>query len=124
MDYTLDFVDGRVAIATSGRGDVAGFERLAGAIVSDARFTPGMPILADHTELDARELTHEDARGIGALLVQFGQQFGDSPMAVVVPDALTYGLSRMIQSYGESAPVAVEIFYSRHEAESWLARAR
>jgi hypothetical protein len=121
MDYTLEFESERVTITTSGRVDVADVERLVNELVSDPRFTPGMPILADHSALDTRSLMADGARRIGHIFVNFGGQIGRSPLAVVVANTLTYGLVRMASAFGLRAPLKIKTFYSRDEAEAWLA---
>jgi hypothetical protein len=121
MDYTLEFTDERVTITTSGSADVADVTRLLVELVSDPRFTQGLPILADHSALDTRALTAEGARGVGQAFVDFGTQIGRSPLAVVVRDSLTYGLVRVATASAARAPLKVKVVYSRVEAETWLA---
>jgi hypothetical protein len=122
MDYTLEFDSERVTITTSGRVDVADIERLVRELVSDPRFTPGMPILADHSALETRGLMADGARRIGHIFVNFGNKIGRSPLAVVVANKLTYGLVRMASTFALRAPLNIKIFYSREDAETWLAR--
>ena len=120
MDYTLDFADDRVTITTAGAIDLPTVETLMHELVDDARFTPGMPILADHSALDAHSLSTLDARDLGHLFVDLGGRLGRSPLAAVVPDAVTYGLARVAQAYAGDAPPRLALFYSRAEAEAWL----
>ena len=122
MDYTLEFAHGRVTMTTSRKANVADVHRLIEELVSDPRFTPGLPILADHISLDTRSLTAADARRIGKIFVELGDRIGRSPPAVVVSDALTFGLSRIATASAARAPLKVALFYARDEAEEWLAR--
>jgi hypothetical protein len=120
MDYTLEFDSERVTITTSGRVDVADVARLVLELVSDPRWRPGMPILADHSALDARDLMADGARRIGHIFVNFGHEIGPSPLAVVVANRITYGLVRMASAFGLRAPLKIKTFYTRPEAEAWL----
>lgn len=122
MDYTLEIADGRVTMTTSRQADVGDVQRLIEELVSDPRFTPGLPILADHSALDTRSLTAADARRIGEIFVELGDRIGNSPLAVVVSDALTYGLTRLATAHAARAPLKAALFYTREEAEEWLAR--
>jgi hypothetical protein len=122
MDYTLEFGNGRVTMTTSQYANVGDVRSLIEELVSDPRFTPGLPILADHSALNTRSLSVDDARRIGALFVKMGDQIGNSPLAVVVSDGLTYGLSRVAAAHAGQAPLKLALFYTREEAEIWLAR--
>jgi hypothetical protein len=123
MDYTLEFANGRVTITTSRQADVGGVLRLVEELVSDPRFTPGLPILADHRALDTRSLTAVDARRIGEIFVELGDRIGNSPLAVVVSDALTYGLTRIATAQAARAPLKAALFYtSRRQRRGSLGR--
>jgi len=121
MDYTVEFTGDRVILTTAGEVDVADVERLVRELVADPRFTPGLPILADHTQLEAASLTSAETRQIGLIFVDFGARIGPSPLSVVVRDAVTFGLVRMAATYAAAAPLKAKVFYSRAEAEAWLA---
>jgi hypothetical protein len=120
MDYTFEFTGDRVVITTAGEVDVVDVERLVHEMVSDPRFSPGLPILADHTKLQAGSLTSAETRQIGLIFVDLGARIGRSPLAIVVRDAVTYGLVRMAATYAAAAPLKPAFFFSRSEAETWL----
>jgi hypothetical protein len=122
VEHTIEFGGDpeRLTVTTSGQADLPGFRRIHEDIVSDERFRPGMPILADHTALQAGGLTTAEVQAIGELTAAFGRRFGTSRVAVVVPDALTFGLVRMAEARAGPTPLRLRIFYSRDEAVAWL----
>jgi hypothetical protein len=63
-----------------------------------------------------------DARRIGEIFVELGDRIGNSPLAVVVSDALTYGLTRIATAQAARAPLKAALFYTLEEADVWLAR--
>jgi hypothetical protein len=71
-------------------------------------------ILADGTAVDAHELTATELREVG----EAASRLGPSAWAVVVPDAVTFGLARMAQAF--SGDLRLQVFYTRDEAVEWL----
>ena len=67
MEFLLNFgVTPEAAIlTTSGVARVDDFRMMSEALVDNPRFRAGMPILIDHTSLDASVLTATDVRAIG-----------------------------------------------------------
>jgi hypothetical protein len=122
MEYVINFVPGREAaiITTSGPASVDRFRHLNQTLVDDPRFQPGMPILIDHTALDASALTATDIRAIGEFVATIGERIGASSIAVVVPDRLTFGFVRMGEMRANQPQLNVRIFYSLADAAAWL----
>ena len=81
---------------------------------------PGMPILIDHTALDATALTATDIRAIGEFVATIGKRIGASSIAVVVPDRLTFGFVRMGELIANQPQLNLKTFYSLGEAVAWL----
>jgi hypothetical protein len=107
-------------LTTSGVARVENFLEMSQALVDDPRFRPGMPILIDHTRLDASVLTATDIRAIGEFVATIGGKLGPSSIAVVVPDKLTFGFVRMGEMRANQPQLNVSIFYSLPEAVEWL----
>ena len=122
MEHTIEFGGElkAVTVTTSGRADRSGFFRFIEEIVSDPRFLPGMAMLIDHSALDASSLTSLDVKVIGELTGSLTDRLGASPAAVVVPDSLLFGLTRMGEAHVGPTQLRVGIFYSREEAIAWL----
>ena len=79
-----------------------------------------MPILVDHSSLDASVLTPTGVRAIGDFIATIGDRIGASSIAVVVPDKLTFGFVRMGEMRANQPQLKVQIFYSLPEAVQWL----
>jgi hypothetical protein len=107
-------------LTTSGVARVDDFRTMSEALVDNPRFRAGMPILIDHTSLDASVLTATDVRAIGAFVATIGERLGPCSIAVVVPDKLTFGFVRMGEMRANQPQLNVRIFYSLPEAVQWL----
>jgi hypothetical protein len=79
-----------------------------------------MPILIDHTALDATALTATDIRAIGEFVATIGKRIGASSIAVVVPDRLTFGFVRMGELIANQPQLNLKTFYSLDKAVAWL----
>ena len=122
MEFAINFALTPEAafLTTSGVARVEDFRQMNEALVGDPRFQPGMPILVDHTRLDASVLTATDIRAIGEFVATIGGRLGPSSIAVVVPDKLTFGFVRMGEMRANQPQLDVRIFYSLAEAREWL----
>ena len=107
-------------LTTSGVARVEDFRAMSQALVDHPRFQSGMPILVDHTRLDASVLTAADVRAIGEFVATIGGRLGPSSIAVVVPDKLTLGFVRMGELRANQPQLNVSIFYTLPEAVRWL----
>jgi hypothetical protein len=107
-------------VVTSGRADLAGFQRLHQDVVADPRYRRGMPLLVDHAGLELSALTPEEVRDVGLALADVAGQLGPSTMAVVVADATAWGLVRTIESHADQPQLHTRVFYGRREAVEWL----
>jgi hypothetical protein len=122
MEYTIDFggdLHG-VTFTTSGPADLSSILRANDEFLADARFRPGMPILADHSGLDTTPLTSSDAKLIGEAYRRFLDRVGESAIAIVVAHPAAFGLVRMAEAYAGPVQSNLRIFYSRADAVSWL----
>jgi hypothetical protein len=97
-------------LTTSGVARVEDFLEMSQALVEHPRFRAGMPILIDHTRLDASVLTATDIRAIGEFVATIGGKLGPSSIAVVVPDKLTFGFVRMGEMRANQPQLNVSIF--------------
>jgi hypothetical protein len=122
MEYVINFIPRReaVIITTCGPASVDRFRHLNQTLVDDPRFQPGMPILIDHTALDATALTATDIRAVGEFVATIGKRIGASSIAVVVPDRLTFGFVRMGELIANQPQLNLKTFYSLDKAVAWL----
>ncbi len=122
MEFQVNFglTPEAAILTTSGVARVEDFLKLSQALVDHPRFRAGMPILIDHTRLDASVLTAKDVRAIGEFVATIAERIGPSSIAVVVPDQLTFGFVRMGEMRANQPQLNVSIFYSLPEAVEWL----
>jgi hypothetical protein len=122
VEYTIEFggdLPG-VAFTTSGPAELSSILRANDEFLADARFRPGMPILADHSALDTSPLSSSDAKLVGEAYRRFLDHVGESAIAIVVAHPAAFGLVRMAEAYAGPPEPKVGIFYSPAEAISWL----
>jgi hypothetical protein len=124
MEYAIEFGDGDpvdVRVTLSGRADVATLRELNEALVADARFRPRMTILFDTVALAGDALTNSELYAIARSAGELEAQLAPSPIAVVVPDPLAFGQTRLAHSYADAEGVfSLRVFYSVEAAEAWL----
>jgi hypothetical protein len=123
MEYVISFDTdfGGVEIKTSGEADLAGLLGHATELARDERYVPGMPVLIDHSELDATSVPSADLASLGLHVTTLASRLGDSRVAVVVPNALAYGLGRTAQARQETQ-IDMRLVHSRAEALAFLRR--
>jgi hypothetical protein len=110
-----------VAVTTSGDATVAGWARLHDGLRADPR-VKGLPLLIDHTALDATFLTMADVRSIGELVAALDKDLHIPRRAVVVRGGFEFGLTRMChQQLDADLEARVRAFRSREDALAWVA---
>jgi len=124
VEYAIEFSRDPpgVTFTTSGPADLSTILRANDEFLSDPRFRPGMPVLADHSDLDTTSLASSDTELIGKAYRRFLDKVGQSAIAIVVAHPATFGLVRMAQAHAGQPQPHQRIFYSRAEAISWLNR--
>ena len=120
MDAVIHFNQGSVVVTTSGLAQTAACERVLDAILADARFERGMPMLFDHSELDVALLTSYEIRGIAEVFLSRSEALGSGRSAMVAPTDAAYGLARMFAVYADTEDRNVQAFRTREEAAEWL----
>ena len=82
---------------------------------------PTLLILSDYRELDASNLTTSDIEEIRtSALSRTENKYLTVKEALVVSDALVFGLSRMFDSVVHSDKYEAGVFTDMNEAKSWL----
>jgi hypothetical protein len=119
VDHEVSIRDGTVIVTTSGTAAVTGWTALHDAIVAHPGYTPGMPILVDHSALDTAAVSADDAREVGWVVKHYDDAEGRSPIAVVAPHS--YGLSRVAQAELDDSRRPFRAFLTRDEADAWIA---
>jgi len=121
MDYRIAQQEGFVEVATGGVATVETFMRMLSDILGLDGWTPGTPLLMNHTELNTESLTTADIREIARITFEAKSQFGSLRMATLVRRDIEFGLARMWEVFiderwdGES-----QVFRDRGDAEKWL----
>jgi hypothetical protein len=121
VQYTIEIEDDppAIVITSSGRAELADFVQVDD-FLADPRVTPGLPIVADHSQLDVEGLTSSDLREIGLGYRRLLDQLGNTPVAIVVSHPTAFGLARMAEAYAGEPEPRQRIFYDRAEALEWL----
>jgi hypothetical protein len=124
VEYTIEFggAPQDVTIRTSGPATAEGLIAFVTDLVADPRFRPGMAVLVDHSDLDARPLTGADIRAMAEVVIRLDERIGTSRVAILVPNPLTFGYARMYELHAAETQLHSRVFYSRDDALMWLAK--
>lgn len=124
MEHAIEFggAPQDVTIRTSGPATAEGLIAFVNELVADARFRPGMAVLVDHSDLDARPLTGADIRAMADVVIKLDERIGTSRVAILVPNPLTFGYARMYELHAAETQLHSRVFYSRDDALKWLAK--
>jgi hypothetical protein len=80
-----------------------------------------MSILLDHSQLDNTGADANEVRAVASSLDRDRAASGFAYIAIVAPDAVTYGLGRMWESLAsEDVESAVTVVRTREEAYAWI----
>lgn len=124
MLYEFEFTESGpfdVVVTTSGKATGAEIEAGRRRLLADPRFKPGMNILVDNSQLDNAGATAEDVRAVAESLERDRAASGFGCLAIVAPDAVSFGLSRIWEALaGESVEPALTVVRTREEAIAWL----
>ncbi|HWJ44140.1 MAG TPA: hypothetical protein VNR63_02045 [Gaiellaceae bacterium] len=122
MEHAIEFsVDPAIALVrTLGRAEVDGWRRYHDELLADARYVPGMPMLVDHSGLDATRLTADQVRAIADVVASYEERLHHGPRAIVAPGPLRFGFGRMAQQRMDPAHTWTAVFEHRADAERWL----
>jgi hypothetical protein len=82
-------------------------------------YHPGMASLSDMRDY-VHQATNADIRRIAQFFTEHLEDIRGSRAAIVVSKTASYGMSRMLQSYLEGAPLSVLVTYDLAEAKQWL----
>ena len=124
MEYAIEFggAPQDVTIRTSGPATAEGLIAFVTDLVADPRFRPGMSVLVDHSDLDARPLTGADVKAMAEAVMRLDERIGTSRVAILVPNPLTFGYARMYELHAAETQLHSRVFYSRDDALKWLAK--
>ena len=111
--------DQRLVVTTEeGRVTFAEMQANQDRLLADPDFNPEFNQLSDATLATDTDLSSNDLR----MLYRRKVFEPTSRRAVVAPNAFTYGMARMLQTYVElsKSPLIVEVFRDRASALRWL----
>lgn len=83
---------------------------------------PSLNVIWDLTEADPTSITAYEIRAMAKNVKKLSHSREGGKTAIISPKDISYGLSRMYQTYAEifAQIINVEVFRSRLEAERWL----
>ena len=121
MDFELHYRDGIFEVVTHGDAEVVKFREYLDRTASHEHWSPGAPVLHDHSDLNSGPLTVGDVARIADYCAASRNDFGRSKVAVVLSRDLEYGLARMWGALVDGKWDAIpNLFRSRDEAVLWL----
>jgi len=88
-------------------------------VLAHPDFRPGMKSLSDLRDVIPYTST-TDVKAIAKLILSHSEQVSGVRAAVVVTQAISYGMMRMLQAYCDRSPAEIAVFYDLDEAMDWL----
>ena len=121
MPFEASFDSGRDLVTVTVTGAVPARQMLRSVrrVLDDPGFHPGIKCLTDMREA-AHTADAEEVRRIAQLLNTYGEKLTGTLLAVVVGQAVTYGMLRMLQAQTNGSPADLRVFYDIDEATRWL----
>jgi len=122
MKFMIEFIENYCLVTTTGIAKAETFNELLDAVLLHERWLPGKPLITDNSDLITDALTNDDIR---QMAVSTGKKHSLTtlPMrfAIVAPQDLQYGLSRMLTTYlADKSKAATNVFRTREEAIYWV----
>lgn len=120
-EFSFDPEHSLVRVNAAGVMTPATFERQFQDLIHHPQWRRGMKILSDYRGIDGSGLTTDDVRAMASVYAGLADRIGPGRSALVVNEALQYGLARMWVSWAEmKIPREVRVFTSMEEARRWV----
>jgi hypothetical protein len=117
----FDHMPEYVLIGTEGEASAQGFDDLLTKLVDSPEWITGTHKLVDHRKLMMYNLASDDIRIIEDIVKRHSKKMSNGRCALVVDDALGFGLARMYELIGgESVHQEAGVFYEIDKAIEWL----
>ncbi|MCF7824096.1 MAG: hypothetical protein K9N35_07980 [Candidatus Marinimicrobia bacterium] len=121
MKFDIDYRKSYLELKTHGDADVESFLRLHREMCDVDNWKPGIPILMDHSDVTASQLSRNDIQILAEDLGQYSDIIGASRFAFLVPTDLEYGMVRMWMTFVEEKwHGTAKVFRSKEPALRWL----
>ena len=121
MKYNIHIEKELAIVHVSGQATAKGFSETTEALVSSPKWTPGMNILIDYSDLDLSNAASTNVNSFARALAPHRDQLGSGLCACVNTKPLNFGLGRMWQVFMEEhSNLKVAVFYDINEAKNWL----
>ena len=124
LKHQIKFHDDYCETKTWGHASYAGFLNIAKELTGHPKWRPGMPILADHRELDFSVISdYLKIEALASIHVRHKNKLGKVRLAVILKpgsaEIYVVDLWRTICNYF-GFPVEHKVFFDREEALRWL----
>ena len=122
MPYLTEVIDGGTGILRIGRGVVTGQEIIGSALDMSAGADPKRitHAIVDFTEVTSFDVTAMDVRDIAEINTKKARATGIVYIAIVAPNDIAFGMSRMYGSTLNALNWIVHTFRAMEDAEAWL----
>lgn len=110
---------GVVVVRFSGRIDYEELQKTLDELAKLPGFRPHLKMIADFRDC-ATSMTGPDVQKLAAYARKTDAAWGDTKWAVLAPDDVIFGLSRMYMALTEDYQVQTHVFRSVPETDDWL----
>lgn len=124
MAYTTEYIDDGHGVLHIGSGIVTGGELIEATAQELQAVRDGLPLcygLIDFTDIERFAVVADEIRSIARLSVAIAGIIGEARVAIIAPQDVAFGMSRMWAGYAHATAWKTHVFRRRPEAETWLA---
>ena len=120
-DYHFDERYPLVYINVKGKDSFSGHIERINRVTSDSKWAPGHNVLIDFTGTTEFEVSNRELEGVAAAQESRNVVIGDGKLAVVAPEDIIFGLTRMWEALVETrTSMEIHVFRNREDAVRWL----
>jgi hypothetical protein len=105
----------------SGKLSVADIKTAMQDIQHHPEFKKGMHAIWDLSQADVRDISSHDIKDlIREIQKAIDLRGSDFKIAIIAPEDLSYGLSKVFEGYGMELPIFIRVMRSHDEANAWI----
>lgn len=121
IETTIDVEKGLIIRKVIGKFIISDLEAAYAYSFDLPDYQPSMNALWDLLEADIAELTSEELTEVVQLVQSVTEKRGGGyKVAFVVPDEVSYGITRMFEAYGNNLRFQMSTFRNMDDANIWL----
>jgi hypothetical protein len=122
MEWKLNFRDdGILEIKSNGTFSIDDFKKLIEEVISDTRWKPGMDTISDLSEVDVKDIKHDDIHSTENIHKQYNDELGNGKIAAILNTDIGFGLGRTYEAISSrNIKSSIMIFRNYEDGMGWI----